>query len=82
MEAEVNPFSPETRALIDAAGDADRPTPDERARVREALIARLGIGAAVVGAAVAVTNGAAAAKSVLASSAAGASVEGGGVIAS
>lgn len=54
----MSSLSPETRALIDAAGDADRPTAEERARVRHALVQRLGVGTAVVAATAAVTNGA------------------------
>jgi hypothetical protein len=51
MEAEVSSLSPETRALIAAAGDSDRPTSDERARLRAALVSRIGISTAVAGAA-------------------------------
>ncbi len=53
----MSSLSPETRALIDAARDADRPTPDQRAQLREALVARLGIGAAAVAATTVVANG-------------------------
>lgn len=54
-------LSPETRALIDAASDGDRPSSDDRARMRSALATKLGIGAVSAAASAAATKTAAAA---------------------
>lgn len=42
----MSDLSPETRALIDMARDADGPTHDDRARIRSAVTRRLAMGAA------------------------------------